>query len=443
MDEIERKEVDTGSPEEMETQTGIEEKILPGTDEEIIMPEQDVSASPDIEEYGESSPVSEDVSSAGEAGDDLSYLFEEGDDEYEDDWFDEVAEEAGAGNDELYSEHADEDADGGAEDPEEPYDAVVDGEEPYPSDEEEDSAEEEPDSEDAEQADWRESTVSTQNFEELYGDEIRAFLSGHISEDPIEEYDEEHPEEEGEEPQKKKKRRKKHYFIRFLVVLGLIIAAVLFITSSYFDIKQIDVEGAKTLKKSEIIKLSGISKGTNIFRLHTKDAEQELLSSSYISVAEVKRDFPGTVVIRVLERRESAAVKYGKKYLVIDPEGYVLRTAKKLPKLTLLSDMKIKEIKVGELLEVTDEKKFGQALKIISAMKDTQLYFKKIEFEKDNVKAYIYDKLVCVGTYENLLESIKNGNLEQVARDLYSKKIKKGTVKIDGGKFISYDPAVE
>ena len=411
---FETEEAEIEEAETTETAEAPEEDILPEEDE-IIEAEQDVSAS------------------------DLSYLYEPGDEGTEGEWLDAAIEEAGEGD--VYEAGID-----AGEIAEEAGEAEEDSEaDDYSGDEAEDEETEEGEEggeTEGEEADEAEDDiVNTQNFYEQYGDEIRAYLSGHVDEDPIEEYEEEHAEEEEEQPpKKKKKRRKKHYFIRFLVVVGVIVAVACFLMSSYFDIKQIDVEGTKNLKKSQIVKLSGIETGTNIFKLHKKEAEQKLLESSYIAHVEIKRDFPGTVKITVLERRESAAVKYGKDYLIIDPDGYVLRTVKKLPKRTLLSDMKIKSIEVGKKLEVTDEKKFEQALTIIKAMKETNLYFKKIEFGKTKVKAYIYDSLVCVGKYEDLLKSIKDGNLSQVARDLYSKKIKKGTVKVDGGKYISYDP---
>ncbi len=416
---FETEEAEVEAAEAIETAEAPEEEILPEEDE-IIETEQDVSAS------------------------DLSYLYEPGDegDEAEGEWLDAVIEEAG--EDDEYGAGIDAEEAEEAEEADDEAGEETDGETDDEAEDEEAGSDEETDEETAgseEDNDEEDDIVNTQNFYEQYGDEIRAYLSGHVDEDPIEEYEEEHAGEEEEQPQKKKKKRKKkHYFIRLLVVVGVIVAAVCFLMSSYFDIKQIDVEGAQILKKNQIIKMSGIETGTNIFKLHKKEAEQKLLDSSYIAHVEIKRDFPGTVKITVLERRESAAVKYGNDYLIIDPDGYVLRTVKKLPKRTLLSDMKIKSIEVGKKLEVTDEKQFEQALTLIKAMKETDLYFKKIEFTKSKVRAYIYDNLVCVGEYENILKSIEDGNLSQIARDLYSKKIKKGTVKVDGGKYISYDP---
>ncbi len=478
MDENEKitEEIEAAEAEEIETEDAItenENEILPGEDGEPAAAEQDLSASdlsylfePEeesgewldavIEEASAEGGLPEGISAAGEAGgyeadgdaadageageavSEYSADAEGGEGAGDEDAAGEGAEEAEAGGDAADDADAgdagadDAGADGAAEDGADAVGGGAAGENAEDFSEEGDEDDE-----------WREATVSTQNFYEMYGAEIQAYLSGHTDEDPIEEYEEieeEQAEEEGLIPKKKKKRKKKHYLIRFLVIVGVIVAAVAFMMSSYFDIKQVDVEGTKTLKKSQIVKMSGIETGTNIFKLHKKDVEQRLLESSYIAHVEIKRDYPGTVRITVLERRESAAVKYGTEYLIIDPDGYVLRKVKKLPKRTLLSDMKIREIEIGKKLEVTDEEKFEQALALIRAMRESNMYFKKIEFGKTKVKAFIYDKLVCVGTYDDLLKNIENGNLSQVARDLYSKKIKKGTVRIDGGKYISYDP---
>lgn len=448
----------------MDDKEKLTEENIEETAEDILQEEEDLSylfepedehpeadwVDTEIEEAGSEDAVEAD--SAEAAGAALEGEDEDAGEEAEEADETDEAEEAedGYGADEKADADSDSDADVEADaDADADYDAQTDADADadYHAQTDADAADDadaEGEDADGEEGEWKETTISTQNFYELYGDEIRAYLSGHEEEDPIEEYEEleeEQAEKEGVVPKKKKKRRKKHYLIRFLVIVGVIVATVCFLMSSYFDIKQIDVEGTKTLKKSNVIKQSGIQMGTNIFKLHKKDVEQKLLESSYIAHVEVKRDYPGTVKLTILERRESAAVKYGSEYLIIDPDGYVLRKVKKLPKRTLLSDMKIKEIEIGKKLEVNDEKRFAQALEIIKAMKETDIYFKKIEFTKTKVRAFIYDSLVCVGTYDDLLKNIKNGNLPQVARDLYSKKIRKGTVKIDGGKFISYDPS--
>ena len=63
----------------------------------------------------------------------------------------------------------------------------------------------------------------------------------------------------------KKVRKKKHYLLRFLIVIGVIAAVVVFITSSYFDIKKIEVTGNEYYSDEEVINMANATTGKNIF----------------------------------------------------------------------------------------------------------------------------------------------------------------------------------
>ena len=75
---------------------------------------------------------------------------------------------------------------------------------------------------------------------------------------------------------------------------------------------------------------------------------------------------------------------------------------------------------------------------LIKVTEENDLYFKKIDIEGDKVKAYIYNKLVCKGRYDNVMTAIQNGSLKAVVFDLYQKGIEKGTINIGDNNYCSF-----
>lgn len=108
----------------------------------------------------------------------------------------------------------------------------------------------------------------------------------------------------------------------------ILAAVVIFMMSSYFNIKTIKVEGEKTIKAEEIIKMSGIKSGMNIFKVRESKVSKNLKKDAYFSSVKISRKLPDKLTITVRERNESAFILYGSERVIIDNEGYVLRKTK-------------------------------------------------------------------------------------------------------------------
>ncbi|MEA4922037.1 MAG: FtsQ-type POTRA domain-containing protein [Eubacteriaceae bacterium] len=282
----------------------------------------------------------------------------------------------------------------------------------------------------------------TQNFEEQYGhemqDELREIEFEYTEEEP-----EENPEDDGAPKKKKKKRKKKHGFLWFCVIVIIAAAVIVFMNSSFFGVDRITVKGSKNYSVNEIVKMSGVKEGDNIFRIFGGTVEKNLKKDSYVQAADIERKLPGELIIRVTERKEAAYLVYGKEYVIIDDHGYVLNTTSKKPELTMIDDMTIKSMNKGELLETDQDSVLKDAISIIKLMKKEELFFKRISVGKVVVRAYVYDDLVCKGIIKNVKRAMKDGDLEEIIYDLYKKGVKKGTVNIGSGKYCSYSPKVE
>lgn len=135
---------------------------------------------------------------------------------------------------------------------------------------------------------------------------------------------------------KKQRRRKKGKLMTpfYIVLLLFIVAGALyFCLTMLFNVDRITVEGCTLYDTAEIIKTSGIGKGDNLFQVDTKYAEDKLFSVyNYVEKAEVKKNFPNGITIKITEAEPFAAVEDADGYTLISAGGKVLeRGLEELP----------------------------------------------------------------------------------------------------------------
>ncbi len=242
---------------------------------------------------------------------------------------------------------------------------------------------------------------------------------------------------------KKKRRKKKRPLLRIIVFIAIIGGLYYFGTSEFFDINEIEVRGNNHYTEEQIREKSGIKIGQNLFKLNIRNARNKILKDPYFKNVDIDRKLPKKIVINVTEREEIAIVKVKKGYSVIDIDGLVLRMVDKPLNLTEITGFNEVKNKIGKPLEVIENTRLNETLKMLDTMRKSEIYFKKIAIEKVLVKAYIYDQLICQGTPENISKSISNEVLESTLYDLYGKGIERGSIKVGTDDYCSFSPEVE
>lgn len=107
----------------------------------------------------------------------------------------------------------------------------------------------------------------------------------------------------------------------FVFILLILICAYLFLHSSFFAIDKIYVSGSNNVPESEIIKISGLTPGMNIFSINEKLCNQAVAIHPLIKSSIVVRHLPRQVEIQVKERKIWALVPYQGALLCVDDEG--------------------------------------------------------------------------------------------------------------------------
>lgn len=244
------------------------------------------------------------------------------------------------------------------------------------------------------------------------------------------------------EMQKKRKREKlkiRIVLFLFLFIVGLIV----FSFSKFFDVDSIEVRGNSYFSAEEIINMAHAELGKNLIYHPNKSSIVAYLEKNpYIKKAKVTRDLPSTLVITVEEREQIGAIKYDDDFLLVDEQGILLRKTRSTPKVTIIEGIIIRKIEVGEEIRVEDEKLLKETLSILTGMQDKDLYFVRLDMSEMYIKAYIYDYLICKGTYKQLIHGINSDHLHKILEKLFKQDIKRGTITFSGENYASFVPTI-
>lgn len=115
-----------------------------------------------------------------------------------------------------------------------------------------------------------------------------------------------------------KKRYKKNYTLNY-IFFGLIFFGITITLSLtvLFNIENIEVRGNENIEQSEIIELSGIQKGDNMFRLSSKKIEKRVIGKNIrIEDIKLKRKLPNTVILDVTLSETKAITRFAARNII-------------------------------------------------------------------------------------------------------------------------------
>ena len=239
---------------------------------------------------------------------------------------------------------------------------------------------------------------------------------------------------------KKKKRKKKRYLLKLAILIAVCIAAYFILHIDYFTIDAVTVAGNNDISDEEIMERSEIKVGENIFDAHPMRAQRKIKENLYIKDVDVKRLLPNRIEIIVKERDGDAQFIKGKKFIITDSDGLVLEIAKEEKETTLVENVRVKKARLDKTVEVEETAVYEKSMALIKATEEGDLFFKKLKITGNEVEAYIYDKLVCKGKYDDVMNVITSGALKAVVFDLYQKDKDSGVINIGSNNYCSFTP---
>ena len=244
-----------------------------------------------------------------------------------------------------------------------------------------------------------------------------------------------------EDREKLRKAKRIKFFIRLGAVLTVVLLLVFFAKAPMFNVTSYEVEGNSYYTADEIRTMADCKVGENIFiGTDYKDMKERLSRDPYFKTVKFSVSLPSTVTIRLEERDQAMAFVYGENYIVVSSDTTVLRKTSVDPKIPVIRGINLTELSIGSTLGVEDELFLTEAVDIIKAMNENDMYFKEIYIEKNQVTCYILDNLKVEGKTANIIEVLESGDLHSVVEELFSREIERGVITVSGEKYISYSP---
>ncbi|MGD0152673.1 MAG: FtsQ-type POTRA domain-containing protein [Thermacetogeniaceae bacterium] len=195
------------------------------------------------------------------------------------------------------------------------------------------------------------------------------------------------------------------YLRRLRVILlaaFIIYACYYFSQSPFFSIQKVEVAGQKHLSAAEIIRVSGLGTGINIFQVNLDQAKKRLLANPWIESAAIRRKLPRAIQITVKERQPSAILLADQRWLVLDRNGVCIDSVNslRLYNLPIITGIKPDTTDPGKLVSANP-----LLQPVLAALDlDVENFFSEVNIsDGNNLVAYTRDSVpVLLGKCEDL-----------------------------------------
>ncbi len=221
--------------------------------------------------------------------------------------------------------------------------------------------------------------------------------------------------------------RKKFPRIFSVVLLAFVIltSAYLFMHSSIFAVSHIKVSGNEKVSQEEILALSGLAPGINMFKFNEKEAARAIEVHPMIKQAEIKRKLLSEIDIRITERQVWAVIPYNEIFLCIDDAGVCFDKLNHVPAdndLIITLETMPDYVNLGQTVNIQATEMIKQVWQAIAA--DQHPLISEIYFQNDGtLKIYtLQGTEVRFGNLDRLDEKTKTfSEVLQIESDLAAK----------------------
>lgn len=212
------------------------------------------------------------------------------------------------------------------------------------------------------------------------------------------------------------------YCLMGIAIVSFIL--ILLMLCPYFLIKTINIEGLDNITREEIITTLNLDKDTNLLAFNTVSAKSKLSQNNYIDSIKIKKVFPSTLEIYVIEKEIYGYVPYTNNFLYIGKDGEVIDVKTSYSKqLPIITGLEFKFFVLGEKLKVDNEEKFNIVVNFTNIFHQKDLLEDIIKIDLTdiyNIQLKIGNITVVMGDSSNLntkintlIEILKNIDTNQ------------------------------
>lgn len=142
------------------------------------------------------------------------------------------------------------------------------------------------------------------------------------------------------------KRRRLILGASAVLAVGLVVWGLFF--SPLLDVREVKVTGAHFTTEEEVARAAGLlDPDQNLLLLPTGEIAEKVEELPWVKDADVDRMLPGTVRIKISERKPAMILSLGAARWTIDPVGNVLATGEAIEGLPVLAGVEVGDIEPG------------------------------------------------------------------------------------------------
>lgn len=226
----------------------------------------------------------------------------------------------------------------------------------------------------------------------------------------------------------KLRKKKKIAIITLFIIFGLIILYFILFQSPIFKINTIDIVGNKNISYNDLMRMTGLKKGTSIFKVDETGMENKIKESPYVENVSVNVIYPSKVFIKVDERKIVAQISFNDKYLYIDTNGVVIKASSLDKNLPIISGINVNKYEIGKKINALYEN--NDMAKLLPIIYNKNIY-KKIDVNNDNVTLTTKEGIsIVLENVNSISYSMKFSEL--ILEDLKKKGLNSGIIKFEG-----------
>ncbi|WHY87998.1 cell division protein FtsQ/DivIB [Neobacillus novalis] len=239
-------------------------------------------------------------------------------------------------------------------------------------------------------------------------------------------------------PKLKEQRRRKanRRLVLLLILFFTVIVVIAYTQSPFSHVKTITIKGNEVYSHGEIIKKSGLSKNTNIWKVRNNTIASKLQQLSEIKKADVNIQWPNTVLIQVKEYKRIAYLKQDTNYFPVMENGKILkdRQAEKIP----VNSPILLEFKEGAALNKMMKELENLPSEILNSI--SEIYYSPKKTDLYHISLFMNDGFEISATLRSFSE--KMVHYPSIISQLDPNK--KGLIDLEvGSYFKAFEPEVE
>jgi len=147
----------------------------------------------------------------------------------------------------------------------------------------------------------------------------------------------------------------------------------------YFKAHSLKIDGIHRLTQKEIVEQAGICKDVNVLAVNLSMVRKRLMAHPWIAEAEVRREIPSGLLIRIKEQQPLAVVDLGNKY-IINEQGRIFKewTASDPETLPLISGLAPADVIIYSKTGSDDPQRLATQKKHPQSAADDELPFRAV-----------------------------------------------------------------